>query len=288
MNRARIVGILLLVIVTAMGCSEILESEIQEGSLTDPTFTNGQSQWEAAIAQAVGSIDFAMDYSFVPPSDTVNPVASRNLGYSAAAASIDTFSYSYDVVTGWHVASAVFADSGISGSILDSIQFQDAAGQVMQMFSDVSTDRFHVITDLDIATDDTIFFAITLGAHSDLVISNITSGMPVANGTFDFNFVWDLDSCAIGMDFAQTLTNVVFPAPGTATSGVCPTSGSMHLTGSVSLVCTGSQSPQNVTDSWTVDVIFNNNGTMSVTAQTGNTVWNYSGNIPCGNYNSLI
>ena len=287
MNRARIFGTLMLVIVTAMGCSEILESEMQEGSLTDPTFKNGQSQWEAAIAQAVGSIDFAMDYSFVPPSDTVNPVSNRNLGYSAAA-SIDTFNYSYDVVTGWHVASAVFADSGISGSLLDSVQFQDAAGQVMEVFSDVSTDRFHVISDIDIATDDTIFFAITLAAHSDLVISNITSGMPVANGTFDFDFVWDLDSCAIGMDFAQTLTNVVFPEPGTATSGVCPTSGSMHLTGSVNPVCTGSQNSQNVTDSWTVDVIFNNDSTMSVTAQTGNTVWNYSGNIPCGNYYSLI
>ena len=52
-------------------------------------------QWEAAIAQAVGSIDLAMDYSFVLPSDTINPVRGRNGRYSANAA-VDSFTYSYD------------------------------------------------------------------------------------------------------------------------------------------------------------------------------------------------
>lgn len=287
MNRTKILAALILVIVTATGCSQIVNSDPKQGSLTDPTFTEGQAQWEAAIAQAVGSIDFAMDYSFVSPSDTVNPVRNRNLGQSANAA-IDTFTYSYDLVTGWHVASAVFSDSGVSGIILDSVQFQNAAGAVMQDFNDVTTDRFHVIQDINIATDDTVLFDITLAAHSDLVISNITSGTPMANGSFDFSFAWTLDSCVIGMDFEQTLTNVVFPEPTTETDGVCPTSGTMHLAGSVGAICTGSQSSQNVTENWTVDVIFNNDGTMTVTAQTGNTVWNYSGTIPCGNYESPI
>ena len=285
MNRKATIGLLLTISLVAIGCSSTTDPALQQGDINDPEFLQAQAQWESAIAMAVGSMDVAMDFSFNNPADTVTPVRGR--GQHTATPAVDTFSYSYDPVSGWHVAYASFSETGLAGSVLDSVQFQDAANEVQQDYDESTTDQIHVIEELAVSASDTLMQG-DFNSAFDLTLSGLTGSVAVANGdaALEFNLTIEdtASTCDMSMGFTQQFDQVGFVAPLDETDGICPVSGSMHMTGTVAIACTGDGSSLTYNESWIVRVTFLNDGTMDVEAQSGNTVWTYNGDIPCGNY----
>lgn len=285
----RATGVLLGLALSVAGCSK--STETVTGDLNDPLFQESKPQIEAAIALAVGAVDQTIDYSFHSPSDTLAQV-SRNSGRHAAASAIDTFSYSYDVVTGWHVAYAVFSDSGVSGFVRDSVQFRDAQAAFQQTYDSASTNFIWLKQALNVSTDDTSLFQADVSSIFDLSVSGLLGSTATANGfasvSFDMAFVDDSGSCSIGFDFSQALDGLQVGVPEGVASGVCPVGGMLDLAGQVSVACTGNQGNETYNETWTVQVTFNDDGTMTVTAQAGQTVWTYTGASPCGNYESPV
>lgn len=288
MLRKSIIGAVLGLTLTTLGCSNSTESVT--GDLNDPLFQESKPQIEAAIALAVGSVDQTIDYSFSAPSDTAVPVR-HGLGHAPAAA-VDTFSYSYDLVTGWHVAYAAFSDSGVSGFVLDSVQFRDGAAAFQQSYDSTTTDFIWVKQALDVATDDTSFIQAAIAADFDMNVTGLLGDLATASGTaamsFDMTLSDDSGGCTISFDFAHSLAGLQVAVPTDENSGVCPVGGGLDLSGNVSVSCTGNQGNEMYNENWTVQVVFNADGTMSVTAQAGSTVWTYTGPSPCGNYESPI
>jgi hypothetical protein len=288
MNRTVFTVLIVGAMLLAVGCST--ESSTTQGDLNDPTFQQAQAQIDVAIEQAVGAMDQAMDFSFVAPSDTIAPIR-RARGTVSPQAAVDTFSYSYDAVSGWHVAFAAFSDSGITGSILDSVQFQDAFSLYQQDFDSATTDFIWVKQSFDFSTPDTGFLQADVTSHFDMNLDGLLGSVVTANGTATMSFDMVLadtgNTCTFAFDFAETVASVQFAKPAGETDGVCPTSGTVTLIGSISAACTGEES-FTMSDSWDVTVVFNSNGTMSVTAVSGNTSWTYEGTTPCGNYQSPI
>lgn len=113
-----------------------------------------------------------------------------------------------------------------------------------------------------------------------------------AQGHSDINFAMTISdstsTCDMDMGFSRTLTGVTFARPANADDGVCPLSGSVSMSGQVSIACTGENGNQAASESWIVNATFNGDGTMDVEAQSGNTVWTYNGPTPCGNYENPI
>ena len=291
MNRTICTALVGMLALAVVGCSSTTDGNLRPGDPNDPTFQQSKAQWEAAISQAVGSIDLTMDYAFISPSDTVAPVR-QGRGHVSADAAVDTFSYSWDPVNGWHVAYAVFSDSGLFATVLDSVQFRDATSQFQQDFDSLSTDYIRVKQLLDLSMDDTLLFQADLASLFDMTLSGLTGSVVMANGNanmgMDMSFSDSASSCDISFAFAQNLQSVAFSQPASENDGVCPLSGSMQLTGTVSVACTSAQGSETYNETWEVNVTFNNNGTMEVEAQSGNTVWTYTGDTPCGNYESMF
>ena len=288
MNRTIFTSLILATMLLAVGCST--DSNTTVGDPNDPEFQQAQAQIDLAIEQAVGAMDQAMDFSFVSPSDTIAPLR-RARGTVSPQAAVDTFSYSYDAVSGWHVAFAAFSDSGVTGSIMDSVQYQDASNLHQQNFDSATTDFIWVKQNFDFATPDTGFLQADVTSHFDMSLDGLTGSLVTANGSadmmFDMVLVDQANTCSFAFDFAETVTSVQFAKPAGETDGVCPTGGTVTLIGSVSLACTGDE-VVTMSDSWNVTVVFNSNSTMSVTAVSGNTTWTYEGTTPCGNYQNPI
>ena len=154
----------------------------------------------------------------------------------------------------------------------------------------MTTDYLHVIQQFDVTFTDSLLGQGNVSAGFNMTLSGLTGGVVTANGRSTISFVMTIadtaGTCDLDMSFDETLTDVTFVEPGGPDAGVCPTSGSLQMSGSINLACTGQGGNGTISESWVVDVIFNNDGTMDVTARSGNTVWTYSGNIPCGNYQS--
>jgi hypothetical protein len=275
----------LLIAFAAIGCSDKSTGTLQPGDPNDPAFTQAQPVLEEAIAQSVQGLDLAMDFVFVPPSTSSVSDITRNVGPNVVAAA-DTFSYSYNEVTGWHVAWALSSDVGYSYSELDSVQFQDAVGDHMQD-PDETTDFVHVISHVDASFSDSTGSG-EYEHYFNATLSGLTGTQVTADGEFsvDFSatFVGDSATCDISASFSNNVDNVVFDVPASELAGVCPTSGSVRFTGAMSGSCTGSSGSGNVNQNWIVVVVFNDDGTMDVEAVSGGKVWNYSGDTPCGNY----
>ena len=287
MNCKATIGLLLTVSLVAFGCSSSTDPTLQQGDINDPEFQQAKAQWESAIAMAVGSIDVAMDFSFNAPADTITPVRGR--GHHAATPAVDTFSYSYDPVSGWHVAYAAFSETGLAGAVLDSVQFMNASNQVQHDYDELTTDQIHVIEQLAVSATDTLAEG-EFGREFDLTLSGLTGSVATANGdaALDFSLtISDTSStCDMAMGFTQQFDDVGFVQPLDENGGICPVSGAMEMTGTVALACTGDGSSLSYNESWIVRVTFLSNGTMDVEAQSGNTVWTYNDPIPCGNYES--
>jgi hypothetical protein len=288
MNRTIFTCLILGTMLLAMGCST--DSRTTEGDLNDPDFVQAKSQIDLAIEQAVGAMDQAMDFSFVSPSDTIAPLR-RARGTVSPVAAVDTFSYSYDAISGWHVAFAAFSDSGVTGSILDSVQYQDAFSLYQQVFDSSTTDFIWVKQSFDFATPDTGFIQADVSSYFNMSLNGLTGQTVTANGSatmmFDMVLEDQANTCSFAFDFAETVTSVQFAKPANENDGVCPTGGTVTLIGSVSIACTGDEIVT-MSDSWNVTVVFNSNSTMSVTAVSENTTWTYEGTTPCGNYENPI
>jgi hypothetical protein len=289
MFRKSIIGAVLGLTLSVIGCSK--SNENITGDINDPLFQESKPQIEAAIALAVGSVDQTIDYSFHAPSDTAAPVT-RGLGRPAAVAAVDTFNYSYDTVSGWHVAYAVFSDSGVSGYVRDSVQFRDALAAFQQNYDSTTTDFIWMKQALDVDTDDTSFVQASISALFDLNVSGLQGETVTAGGSasmsFDLVLTGDSGTCSISYDFTHSLAGLQVAVPANEDSGVCPIGGGLDLAGNVTVSCTGDQGNEMFNANWTVHVTFNSDGTMTVAAQTGNTTWTYTGASPCGNYESPI
>jgi hypothetical protein len=288
MNRTISTCLILGAMLLAVGCST--DSSTTVGDPNDPDFQQAQAQIDLAIEQAVGAMDQAMDFSFISPSDTIAPLR-RARGTVTPQAAVDTFSYSYDAISGWHVAFAAFSDSGVTGSIMDSVQYQDALSLYQQNFDSATTDFIWVKQNFDFSTPDTGILQADVTSHFDMSLDGLTGSVVTANGSA--NMVFDMvladppNACTFAFDFAETVASVQFAKPASETAGVCPTGGMVTLVGSVSIACTGDDT-FTMSDAWNVSVVFNSNSTMSVTAVSGNTTWTYEGTTPCGNYENPI
>lgn len=276
----------LVIAFAAFGCSDkSTNGNLQTGDPNDPAFTQAQPVLDEAIEQSVEGLDLAMDFLFVPPSETNTASMKRTVGPSVVAAA-DTFSYSYNEVTGWHVAWALSSGTGYSYSELDSVQFQNVSGDYMQN-PDTTTDFVHVISHVDASFTDTSGSADY--AHDfDATLSGLTGTQVTADGGYDVDFsasfVGDSSTCDVSASFDHNVNDVVFAVPESDSAGVCPTSGSVRFSGSMSASCTGSSGSTSFSQTWVVFVTFNGDGTMDVQAISGNTMWSYSGPTPCGNY----
>lgn len=276
----------LVIAFAAFGCSDnSTNSPLQPGDPNDPAFTQAQPVLEEAIEQSVGGLDLAMDFLFVPPSETNTSSMQRTVGPTVMAA-VDTFSYSYNEVTGWHVAWALLSDSVSSYTELDSVQFQNVGGDYMQN-PDTTTDFVHVISHVDANWSDSSGNA--MYAHNfDATLTGLTGTQVTADGGYDVSFsatfVGDSSTCDVDASFDHNVNNVVFNVPETDSAGVCPIGGSVRFNGSVAAACTGSSGSANFSQTWVVNVTFNGDGTMNVQAISGGKVWSYSGSTPCSNY----
>ena len=284
MQRSTALGLSLLVTLAAFGCST--DPILKTGDINDPAFQDARPQIEASISSAVGGMDLAWDQA-QSPSDTVNPLRPFRGDVYSANAAVDTFSYSYDT-TGWHVAYASASDSGVTVTILDSVLLLNGAGQPLQNWDSVATDFVHAKIHITVTFEDTLLESGAASLDYDYTFADITSGVITADGdhafAFSLSFSSDSGSCDIGMSFDESADAVTFQAPSSELDGVCPIGGAVGAQASINFACSDSQSSFAYAGDWSVNAMFNGDGTADVEAISDNTQWNFTTDVDCVNY----
>jgi hypothetical protein len=284
MKRTVIAGLILTVSFLALGCSSSTDSELTQGDPADEKWTQAQPQIDAAIGQAVSSMAMTMDWAHNPPDQPLTLAQRGRTAYSADAA-VDTFSYSYDPVTGWHEAYGVYSDQEISATMLDSVQFRDAASQIQQYFDQEMTDFIHAKAQLSAATIGTGPEQMDFSSAVDMTLSGLTGELVTANGHVEVDMSMsvqgELQSMDMDVTFTHDVNEVTFVRTLEPGDPVCPISGSMRLAGNIQMEMVEGDNVTTYNESWFVSVRFIDGQTMDVSARSGNTVWTYSGSITC-------
>jgi len=289
MQRTAAIGISILIALAAFGCST--DPIIKTGDPNDPAFQEAKPELEASLQSAVGGMDLAWDQAQAP-SDTVNPLRPFRGDVHSAKAAVDTFAYSYDT-TGWHVAYASASDSGVTVTILDSVLLLNGAGQPLQNWDSLGTDFVHAKIHITLTADNGPSESGTASLDYDYTFADITSGVITADGSHAFAFAASsMDTsggtCDIGMNFAQNADAVTFAAPASELDGICPTGGNVSALASLDIACNDGQNSFAIAGDWSVNAMFNGDGTADVEAISDNTKWQFTANVDCVNYQNPL
>lgn len=267
-----------------VGCNSSSPEEVL-GNPNDPSF---QFVDEFVASQALENVGKIIDISFlffdsIPGVSTASKFYGQRQAMSDESMSVDSFTYAY--ANGWHsfsfwlkVVDTVDNDTvQINGT--DSLRALDN-GTPMQV-PDSSVDelniRCHYTFDLTSGT-------FTGSADYSLDMEGITSNLilPVtinASGTEILNGL-EADSqvsCDFSLSNALDAIDVVTDLDGSS----CPTSGSLDLTATVDISCSGigaSNDTLDIEGEWNIGAMYDN-GMVTVSYTDGTTVWQVTG--PC-------
>jgi hypothetical protein len=288
MRKFIAIGLGTLALVAAVGCST--DPVVKVGDPNDPGFQAAKPELEQTLTSALGGMDLAWDQA-QSPSDTVNPLRPFGRDVHQAGAAVDTFSYSYDT-TGWHVAYAAAAENGVAVTILDSVRLQNVSGQPMQNWDSMATDFVHAIIHVTLTADDTLIESGSATLDYNYTFAGITGGTVTANGnhgfTFNGSYSDTLSSCDYAMSFTQEAMDVTFAEPASELDGVCPVGGTVNAVESLNLACNDGQNSISLAGDWSINALFNGDGTATVEAISDNTQWDFTTAVDCVNYENPL